>query len=134
MIFHQTWRTTSTGSGGQAVQEPGGLLTLFSQIQMLSLLGSSLRSCKRRGRLCLLLCPTWLDLQPPPMEVSRLPFFFSPIYIVWQSFAECMVILLVVSGHSGSGGGFRSRGRGGYGSRSLISGSNAVPVGGRRPW
>ncbi|PKI36913.1 hypothetical protein CRG98_042693 [Punica granatum] len=34
----------------------------------------------------------------------------------------------------GSGGGFRSRGRGGYGSRSLISGSNTVPVGGRRPW
>ncbi|CAJ2664313.1 unnamed protein product [Trifolium pratense] len=32
-------------------------------------------------------------------------------------------------------GGFRSRGRGGgYGNRSSTSGSNAIPVGGKRPW
>ncbi|KAK8703049.1 hypothetical protein V6N13_021379 [Hibiscus sabdariffa] len=35
----------------------------------------------------------------------------------------------------GSGGNFRSRGRGGFGNRSLISGSNAVSLGGKkRPW
>ncbi|KAF3437515.1 hypothetical protein FNV43_RR20269 [Rhamnella rubrinervis] len=40
------------------------------------------------------------------------------------------------SGHGGSGGNFRSRGRGGgFGNRSLISGSNTVPLGSsRRPW
>ncbi|ERN06942.1 DEAD-box ATP-dependent RNA helicase 20 [Amborella trichopoda] len=38
------------------------------------------------------------------------------------------------SGGGGSGGGnFRSRGRG-YGNRSLISGSNTIPIGGKRPW
>lgn len=32
-------------------------------------------------------------------------------------------------------GGFRSRGRGGgYGNRGSTSGSNAIPVGGKRPW
>lgn len=34
----------------------------------------------------------------------------------------------------GSGGNFRSRGRGGFGNRSLISGSNTVPLGSRRAW
>ncbi|XP_057951915.1 DEAD-box ATP-dependent RNA helicase 20 [Malania oleifera] len=33
----------------------------------------------------------------------------------------------------GSGGNFRSRGRG-FVSRSLISGSNTIPIGGKRPW
>lgn len=33
----------------------------------------------------------------------------------------------------GSGGNFRSRGRGGFGNRSQISGSNAIPIA-RRPW
>ncbi|KAG1358956.1 DEAD-box ATP-dependent RNA helicase 30 [Cocos nucifera] len=37
------------------------------------------------------------------------------------------------SAGGGSGGNFRSRGRG-YGNRSLISGSNSIPLGGRRPW
>ncbi|CAK9158097.1 unnamed protein product [Ilex paraguariensis] len=36
-------------------------------------------------------------------------------------------------GLGASGGNFRSRGRGGFGNRS-ISGSNTVPLGGRRPW
>ncbi|KDP31038.1 hypothetical protein JCGZ_11414 [Jatropha curcas] len=36
--------------------------------------------------------------------------------------------------HGGSGGNFRSRGRGGFGNRSLISGSNTIPLGSRRPW
>ncbi|WOL03649.1 protein SON [Canna indica] len=35
--------------------------------------------------------------------------------------------------NGGSGGNFRSRGRG-FGNRSLISGSNSIPLGGRRPW
>ncbi|KHG00891.1 DEAD-box ATP-dependent RNA helicase 30 [Gossypium arboreum] len=35
----------------------------------------------------------------------------------------------------GSGGNFRSRGRGGYGNRAMISGSNAVSLGAKkRPW
>ncbi|PON72269.1 DEAD-box ATP-dependent RNA helicase [Parasponia andersonii] len=34
----------------------------------------------------------------------------------------------------GSGGNFRSRGRGGFGNRSLISGSNTIPLGNRRQW
>ncbi|RDX76498.1 DEAD-box ATP-dependent RNA helicase 30, partial [Mucuna pruriens] len=38
------------------------------------------------------------------------------------------------SGQFGSGGGFRSRGRGGYGNRGSISGSNAIPLGSKRPW
>uniref|UniRef100_A0A803QXQ0 RNA helicase n=1 Tax=Cannabis sativa TaxID=3483 RepID=A0A803QXQ0_CANSA len=39
------------------------------------------------------------------------------------------------SGHGGSGGNFRSRGRGGgFGNRSLISGSNTIPLGNRRQW
>jgi len=38
------------------------------------------------------------------------------------------------SGLGGSGGNFRSRGRGGFGNRSQISGSNTIPLGGRRPW
>ncbi|XP_052182630.1 DEAD-box ATP-dependent RNA helicase 20 [Diospyros lotus] len=33
-----------------------------------------------------------------------------------------------------SGGNFRSRGQGGFGNRSLISGSNTIPIGSRRPW
>nr|POE95900.1 dead-box atp-dependent rna helicase 30 [Quercus suber] len=37
------------------------------------------------------------------------------------------------SGLGGSGGNFRSRGRGGFGNRSQISGSNTIPLGGRRP-
>ncbi|XP_074316238.1 DEAD-box ATP-dependent RNA helicase 20-like [Silene latifolia] len=37
------------------------------------------------------------------------------------------------SNFGGSGGNFRSRGRGGFGNRSQYSGSNAVPVG-RKPW
>ncbi|XP_020211992.1 DEAD-box ATP-dependent RNA helicase 30 isoform X2 [Cajanus cajan] len=41
---------------------------------------------------------------------------------------------LVRSAGSGSGGGFRSRGRGGYGNRGLTSGSNAIPLGSKRPW
>ncbi|KAK7330534.1 hypothetical protein VNO77_24729 [Canavalia gladiata] len=38
------------------------------------------------------------------------------------------------SGQFGSGGSFRSRGRGGYSNRGLISGSNAIPLGSKRPW
>lgn len=41
------------------------------------------------------------------------------------------------SGFGGSGGNFRSRGRGGgsgFGNRSLISGSNVIPLGSKRPW
>ncbi|XP_062116163.1 DEAD-box ATP-dependent RNA helicase 30-like [Humulus lupulus] len=38
------------------------------------------------------------------------------------------------SGHGGSGGNFRSRGRGGFGNRALISGSNNIPLGNRRQW
>ncbi|KAL5186334.1 DEAD-box ATP-dependent RNA helicase 30 [Glycine soja] len=38
------------------------------------------------------------------------------------------------SGQFGSGGSFRSRGRGGYGNRGLTSGSNAIPLGSKRPW
>ncbi|XP_004515873.1 DEAD-box ATP-dependent RNA helicase 20 [Cicer arietinum] len=39
------------------------------------------------------------------------------------------------SGQHGPRGGFRSRGRGGgYGNRGSTSGSNAIPVGGKRPW
>ncbi|EEF38226.1 conserved hypothetical protein [Ricinus communis] len=34
----------------------------------------------------------------------------------------------------GSGGSFRTRGRGGFGNRSLISGSNTVPLRAKRPW
>ncbi|KAF5459947.1 hypothetical protein F2P56_019853 [Juglans regia] len=34
----------------------------------------------------------------------------------------------------GSGGNFRSRGRGGYGNRALISGSNTIPIGAKRAW
>ncbi|KAL2936260.1 DEAD-box ATP-dependent RNA helicase 30 [Bienertia sinuspersici] len=43
--------------------------------------------------------------------------------------------LLAMSGGSfgGSGGNFRSRGRGGFGNRSQKSGSNTIPVG-RKPW
>ncbi|KAJ1413205.1 RNA helicase, DEAD-box type, Q motif [Sesbania bispinosa] len=37
-------------------------------------------------------------------------------------------------GHHGSGGSFRSRGRGGYGNRGSVSGSNATPIGSKRPW
>ncbi|XP_058754875.1 DEAD-box ATP-dependent RNA helicase 20-like [Vicia villosa] len=38
-------------------------------------------------------------------------------------------------GQHASKGGFRSRGRGGgYGNRGSTSGSNAIPVGGKRPW
>ncbi|CAJ2664314.1 DEAD-box ATP-dependent RNA helicase 30-like protein [Trifolium pratense] len=38
-------------------------------------------------------------------------------------------------GQQAGRGGFRSRGRGGgYGNRSSTSGSNAIPVGGKRPW
>ncbi|KAL6997115.1 Envelope glycoprotein gp160 [Sarracenia purpurea var. burkii] len=33
-----------------------------------------------------------------------------------------------------SGGNFRSRGRGGFGTRGSISGSNTVPIGSKRPW
>ncbi|KAL0318565.1 UNVERIFIED_CONTAM: DEAD-box ATP-dependent RNA helicase 30 [Sesamum angustifolium] len=33
-----------------------------------------------------------------------------------------------------SGSNFRSRGRGGFGNRSSISGSNTIPIGGRRPY
>ncbi|CAI9112722.1 OLC1v1013204C2 [Oldenlandia corymbosa var. corymbosa] len=38
------------------------------------------------------------------------------------------------AGFNASGSNFRSRGRGGFGNRSQISGSNTVPIGGRRPW
>ncbi|PIN21205.1 ATP-dependent RNA helicase [Handroanthus impetiginosus] len=38
------------------------------------------------------------------------------------------------SNTGGSGSNFRSRGRGGFGNRSLISGSNTIPLGGRRPF
>ncbi|EOY20827.1 P-loop containing nucleoside triphosphate hydrolases superfamily protein isoform 1 [Theobroma cacao] len=38
------------------------------------------------------------------------------------------------SSFGGSRGNFRSRGRGGYGNRSSISGSNTIPLGARRPW
>lgn len=39
------------------------------------------------------------------------------------------------SAFGGSGGNFRSRGRGGsFGNRGLISGSNTIPLGARRPW
>ncbi|KAH7867494.1 hypothetical protein Vadar_034242 [Vaccinium darrowii] len=38
------------------------------------------------------------------------------------------------SGLGASGGNFRSRGRGGFGNRSLISGSNTIPLGSKRPW
>ncbi|XP_028765063.1 DEAD-box ATP-dependent RNA helicase 20 [Neltuma alba] len=38
------------------------------------------------------------------------------------------------SGQFGSGGNFRSRGRGGYGNRGHISGSNSIPLGSKRPW
>ncbi|KAL9326546.1 hypothetical protein ACSQ67_007191 [Phaseolus vulgaris] len=38
------------------------------------------------------------------------------------------------SGQFGSGGSFRTRGRGGYGNRGLTSGSNAIPLGSKRPW
>ncbi|KAL3018647.1 hypothetical protein AAZX31_05G039400 [Glycine max] len=42
---------------------------------------------------------------------------------------------LVRSAGSGQfGGSFRSRGRGGYGNRGLTSGSNAIPLGSKRPW
>ncbi|KAK4264385.1 hypothetical protein QN277_025571 [Acacia crassicarpa] len=34
----------------------------------------------------------------------------------------------------GTGGNFRSRGRGGYGNRGHISGSNIIPLGSRKPW
>jgi hypothetical protein len=33
-----------------------------------------------------------------------------------------------------SAGNFRSRGRGGFGNRGMISGSNTVPLGAGRPW
>ncbi|XP_051136599.1 DEAD-box ATP-dependent RNA helicase 20 [Andrographis paniculata] len=39
---------------------------------------------------------------------------------------------LARSGPSSGGSNFRSRGRGGFGNRSSISGSNAIPIGGRR--
>lgn len=38
------------------------------------------------------------------------------------------------SGLGAYGGNFRSRGRGGFGNRSLISGSNTIPLGSKRPW
>ncbi|KAF5730885.1 DEAD-box ATP-dependent RNA helicase 30 [Tripterygium wilfordii] len=38
------------------------------------------------------------------------------------------------SGVGGSGGNFRSRGRGGFGNRALTSGSNTVPLGAKRMW
>ncbi|GLT29110.1 hypothetical protein SLA2020_039960 [Shorea laevis] len=38
------------------------------------------------------------------------------------------------SNFGGSGGNFRAKGRGGYGKRGLISGSNTVPLGAKRPW
>lgn len=34
----------------------------------------------------------------------------------------------------GSGGNFRSRGRGGFGIRSSMSGSNTIPLGSKRLW
>lgn len=37
-------------------------------------------------------------------------------------------------GHGGGGGNFRNRGRGGYGNRGQVSGSNAIPIGGRTHW
>ncbi|MED6185764.1 Envelope glycoprotein gp160 [Stylosanthes scabra] len=38
------------------------------------------------------------------------------------------------SAQFGSGGGFRSRGRGGFGNRGGRSGSNTIPLGSKRPW
>ncbi|KAG8378790.1 hypothetical protein BUALT_Bualt07G0021600 [Buddleja alternifolia] len=38
------------------------------------------------------------------------------------------------SSMGGSGGNFRSRGRGGFGNRSMISGSNTIPIGRRGPY
>ncbi|KAJ4712406.1 DEAD-box ATP-dependent RNA helicase [Melia azedarach] len=38
------------------------------------------------------------------------------------------------SSFGGSGGNFRSRGRGGFVNRSMISGSNTIPLGSKRPW
>jgi ATP-dependent RNA helicase DDX5/DBP2 len=38
------------------------------------------------------------------------------------------------SGLGGSKGNFRSRGRGGFGNRGMMSGSNNVPVGGKTFW
>lgn len=38
------------------------------------------------------------------------------------------------TGGGGSGGNFRSRGRGGYGNRGMMSGSNTVPIGGKGHW
>ncbi|KAK2989740.1 hypothetical protein RJ640_030233 [Escallonia rubra] len=38
------------------------------------------------------------------------------------------------AGSLGSGGNFRSRGRGGFGNRGMISGSNTIPIGSRMPW
>ncbi|KAA8542255.1 hypothetical protein F0562_023609 [Nyssa sinensis] len=38
------------------------------------------------------------------------------------------------SGLRASGSSFRPRGRGGFGNRALISGSNTIPLGGMRPW
>ncbi|KAJ7956183.1 DEAD-box ATP-dependent RNA helicase [Quillaja saponaria] len=41
---------------------------------------------------------------------------------------------VVNPGLQGSGGNFRSRGRGGYGNRGQISGSNTIRLGAKRPW
>lgn len=38
------------------------------------------------------------------------------------------------SSNSTGGGNFRSRGRGGFGNRGHMSGSNTFPLGGRRPY
>lgn len=38
------------------------------------------------------------------------------------------------AGSGGSGGNFRSRGRGGFGNRALISGSNTIPLGTKMHW
>nr|XP_017247663.1 PREDICTED: DEAD-box ATP-dependent RNA helicase 20 isoform X2 [Daucus carota subsp. sativus] len=38
------------------------------------------------------------------------------------------------SGGHGGGGNFRNRGRGGYNNRGQISGSNAIPIGGKMQW
>ncbi|KAM7273050.1 hypothetical protein ACFE04_027714 [Oxalis oulophora] len=41
---------------------------------------------------------------------------------------------LSFSSFGGSGRNFRSRGRGGHGNRSSVSGSNNIPIGTKRPW
>ncbi|XP_027917790.1 DEAD-box ATP-dependent RNA helicase 20-like isoform X2 [Vigna unguiculata] len=51
-----------------------------------------------------------------------------------QDVSPALSAMVRSAGSGQFGGSFRTRGRGGYGNRGMTSGSNAIPLGSKRPW